>query len=196
MHACAATSRDLVMGEEGITPAADERLSVIYAREGQRLAALGRMLTGSVDAGEDMAQEVFVRALRACRRDPEYLQEPAWPWLRTTLVRLVIQRHRSLVRELLRLSRAYEPPGSTPWPAETLDVAAALRALPPRMRACVVLHHCEDLTAAETADVVGCSPATVIVHLREGRARLRTRLDPDGEHGQASAAEAGRHRRG
>ena len=131
-----------------------------------------------------------MRALRACRRDPEYLQEPAWPWLRTTLVRLVIQRHRSRMREMLRLVRVYEPPGSTAWPGDTVDVADALRALPPRMRACVVLHHCEDLTAAETADVVGCSPATVIVHLREGRARLRARLDPDGEHSAPLAAHS------
>jgi RNA polymerase sigma-70 factor (ECF subfamily) len=165
----------------------DERLTAIYAREGQRLVALGRMLTGSIDAGEDMAQEVFVRALRASRSDPEYLREPVWPWLRTTLVRLVIERHRRSVREMLRLARAYEPPGMAEWPAETTDVAQALRGLPPRMRACVVLHHCEDLTAAETADVIGCAPATVIVHLREARARLRARLDPDGEHARSVA---------
>lgn len=178
------------VSEEQVRAASDDRLSAIYAREGQRLAGLGRMLTGSVDAGEDMAQEVFMRALRACRRDPEYLQEPAWPWLRTTLVRLVIQRHRTRLRELLRLVKAYEPPAETQWPADTMDVADALRALPPRMRACVVLHHCEDLTAAETADVIGCAPGTVIVHLREGRARLRTWLDPDGEHRQVSAARS------
>lgn len=156
-----------------------DHIAAIYAREGQRLTALGRVLTGSIDAGEDVAQEVFVRALRASRQDPEYLQEPAWPWLRTTLVRLVIERHRSRLRELMRLTRAYDPPSSSEWPVETLDVADALRELPPRMRACVVLHHCEGLTAAETADVMGCAPATVIVHLREGRARLRRRLGAD-----------------
>jgi RNA polymerase sigma factor (sigma-70 family) len=160
----------------------EDRLAAIYAREGQRLTGLARMLTGSIDAGEDMAHEVFVRALRVSRRDPEYLRDPVWPWLRTTLVRLVIERHRRSVREMLRLARAYEPPSASAWPAETIDVARALKALPPRMRACVVLHHCEDLTAAETADVIGCAPATVIVHLREGRSRLRARLDPDGEH--------------
>ena len=170
------------MGGDAPARRHDDRIAAIYAREGQRLTALGRLLTGSLDAGEDMAQEVFVRALQASARDPEYLQEPAWPWLRTTLVRLVIQRHRSRMREWARLVRSYQPREQTPWPAETMDVADALRALPPRMRACTVLHHCEDLTAAETADVVGCSPATVIVHLRQARARLRARLDPDGEH--------------
>ena len=184
------------MTEDDPVSQADDRLSAVYAREGRRLAALGRMLTGSIDEGEDVAQETFVRALRACRKDPEYLQEPAWPWLRTTLVRLVIQRHRSRVREMLRLVRAYEPPG-TAWPSDTTDVAQALRALPPRMRACVVLHHVEDLTAAETADVVGCAPATVIVHLREGRARLRRRLDPEGELSPRAAAQSdGGHGRG
>ena len=197
MHPAIAMSPRVAMtDEETVTAAADERLGAIYAREGQRLAALGRMLTGSIDAGEDMAQEVFVRALRASRRDPEYLREPAWPWLRTTLARLVIQRHRTRMREVLRLVRVYDPPG-TPWPGATVDVADALRALPPRMRACVVLHHCEDLTASETADILGCSAATVIVHLREGRARLRARLDPEGEHTSSPATRSsGGRRRG
>lgn len=185
------------MPEEDSAATGDDRLTAVYAREGQRLAALGRLMTGSIDEGEDVAQETFLRAVRACRKDPEYLQEPAWPWLRTTLVRLVIQRHRSRIRELLRLARAYQPAEATRWPAETLDVAEALRALPPRMRACVVLHHCEDLTAAETADIMGCAPATVIVHLREGRARLRRRLDPDDEHGRALVMRSHEgHRRG
>jgi RNA polymerase sigma factor (sigma-70 family) len=174
----------------------EDRLAAIYVREGQRLVALGRMLTGSLDAGEDMAQEVFVRALRACFKDPEYLREPVWPWLRTTLVRLVIERHRRSVREMLRLARAYEPRGETAWPGETVDVAKALRSLPPRMRACVVLHHCEDLTAAETADVIGCAPATVIVHLREARARLRARLDPDAEYVRLGGGSCGGRSRG
>ena len=161
------------------TPGAEQALGAIYAREGTRLVALARVLCGDVDAGEDLAQEVFVRALRALQRDPEYLYEPVWPWLRTTLVRLVIERRRRLGRELRRLMRVYAPP-PTDWPTPTADVAAALAELPPRMRACVVLRYCEDLSTLDVANSLGCAPGTVIVQLREARKRLRMRLDvPD-----------------
>jgi len=153
--------------------AVTDRMTAIYQAEGQRLAGLGRLLTGSIEEGEDAAHEVFVRALTVSQDNPEYLQDPVWPWLRTALVRLVIQRRRSMIRERRRLARFFRPTDERPWPAETADVAAALRALSPRMRACAVLHHCEDLTVAQTADVVGCSPATALVHLREARSRLR-----------------------
>jgi len=126
-----------------------------------------------------MAQEVFVRALRAMQRDPEYLYEPVWPWLRTTLVRLVMERRRRLLRELRRMARVYTPP-ATDWPTATADVASALAELPPRMRSCVVLRYCEDLSTLEVAQSLGCAPATVIAQLREARKRLRIRLDaPD-----------------
>jgi len=166
------------MSEPSATPEPDQALAAIYAREGARLVSLARVLCGDLDAGEDLAQEVFVRALRALQRDPEYLYEPAWPWLRTTLVRLVIERRRRIVRELRRLVRVYDPSPATDWPGATADVASALAELPPRMRACVVLRYCEDLSTLDVAQSLGCAPATVIVQLREARRRLRLRLDP------------------
>jgi RNA polymerase sigma-70 factor (ECF subfamily) len=53
---------------------------------------------------------------------------------------------------------------------------AAVRALPERQRACVALHYLEDLSVTEIADAVGCSTATVKVHLHRGRAALAERL--------------------
>lgn len=40
-------------------------------------------------------------------------------------------------------------------------VRAALAALPPRMRACIVLRHWLDLSVDESADLLGCTPGTV-----------------------------------
>ena len=63
-------------------------IETVYHREFGRLAALGTLLTGDRAAGEDLAQEVFERALRREARQPGHLREPAWPWLRVALVRL------------------------------------------------------------------------------------------------------------
>ena len=56
-----------------------------------------------------------------------------------------------------------------------LDWHTALRSLPPRMRATVVLFYGEDLSTAQTAAALGCSPAT---QLRSGCARARRPLSP------------------
>jgi len=167
-----------LMQDSATRPAADQAIAAIYAREGTRLVGLARVLAADMDAGEDLAQEVFVRALRALQRDPDYLHEPVWPWLRTTLVRLVIERRRRIQREMSRLARVARASDSVEWPAATADVATALAELPPRMRACVVLRYCEDLSTIDVARTLGCAPGTVVVQLREARKRLRLWLEP------------------
>jgi len=53
----------------------------------------------------------------------------------------------------------------------------AVRALPPRQRAVVVLRYYEDLTEREIADVLGCRPGTVKSQASAALASLRARLD-------------------
>lgn len=55
-------------------------------------------------------------------------------------------------------------------------VLRALRELPPRMRAVVVLRWYEDLTEAATAEALGCSVGTVKTQASRALARLRAAL--------------------
>ena len=59
--------------------------------------------------------------------------------------------------------------------AELLD---ALARLTPRQRAVLVLRYFNDLTEAQTAEVLGCSPGTVKSNASRGLARLREVLPP------------------
>jgi RNA polymerase sigma factor (sigma-70 family) len=164
--------------DDGTAPhdtAGELALERAYAQHLPRLVGLGRMLTGDAAAGEDLAQEVFVRLLRATRRDAAYVREPVWPLLRTTLVRLALQRRRTLVREARRLVRVYERPREA-WAEPTLDYARALATLPARMRACVVLFYGDDLSTSDVAGALGCSPKTVENQLHSARERLAPRL--------------------
>ncbi len=57
--------------------------------------------------------------------------------------------------------------GPAAWLAST--VLEAVRALPPRQRAAVVLRYCADLSEAEMAVALGCAPGTVKSQLAKAR---------------------------
>jgi RNA polymerase sigma-70 factor (sigma-E family) len=56
---------------------------------------------------------------------------------------------------------------------------AALRELPPRMRAALVFRYFYDLDVADTADALGCSEGTVKSQTARALERLRTVLGPN-----------------
>ena len=167
--------------EMGLQELEDDRVASIYATQIDRVVALGCLLTGNPTEAEDLAQEVFTGVVRRSRKEPGFLREPSWPWLRLAMVRLAMRRRRQLAAELRRMMRTYQPRGDGPWAGESLDYVAAISRLPARMRACIVLFYQEDLSTEQVAGTLGCSAKTVENHLREARRRLAValRLDDD-----------------
>jgi RNA polymerase sigma factor (sigma-70 family) len=158
----------------------DARVTALYATHFQRLAGLATVLAGSRAVGEEIAQETFVAALHQERRDPGYLREPVWPWLRITAVRLAGRNRKRLMQEaLFHRLRGADAETSEAWDGETVDIVRALHRLPSRMRLCVILSHVEDQSTVSIAAMLGCSVQNVDNHLRKGRARMRTLLGED-----------------
>jgi RNA polymerase sigma factor (sigma-70 family) len=72
--------------------------------------------------------------------------------------------------------RPSEPPSA--GVEERLVLQQALRTLPPRKRAVLVLRYLEDLPEAQVADILGCSVGTVRSQTHRAIAQLRSALSP------------------
>jgi RNA polymerase sigma-70 factor (sigma-E family) len=146
------------------------------------------LLTGSPDAAEDLVQNCLLKAMPRW----ESITDPMG-YLRRAMVNDRVSRWRRLRRELLRADPPdVVVPDATVPVAERAAVLAALRGLPVRMRAVLVLRFWEDLSEAATADVLGCSVGTVKSQTSRGLARLRSVLtDLDGTAWTTGSIERG-----
>lgn len=122
------------------------------------LLRFGRALTGSAEDGADLVQDALVRTLSAWSRveshgDPE-------GYVRRTMVNRNISLWRRLRRDREHRQQR-EPPPDEPDTAARLDVWAAVRGLPPRMRTVIALRYFAGLPVAEVAALMSCSPGTV-----------------------------------
>jgi RNA polymerase sigma-70 factor (sigma-E family) len=164
----------------------DDRASVIEAASptfdefvgaaATRLLTLAMLLTGGHRAeAEDLLQDVLERAYRRwsriCRcRCPE-------PYVRKMLVNAAADRRRRLRRrpeEPLILDLA--DPLASDQAGQAADRDLLLRALAelaPRQRTVLVLRYFEDLSEAQIAAMLGCSPGTVKSQASRALARLR-----------------------
>ena len=156
----------------------DERARQDFAEfAAARSAALIRLayvLTADQHAAEDLLQSALIKAAAHWGRihtDPEsyvrrimYRQQADW-W-----------RHPRRRRETV-VAQVPEPPQRAEAdPEARLALEQALRALPARKRAVLVLRYLEDLPEAQVADLLGCSVGTVRSQAYKALAQLRTAL--------------------
>jgi RNA polymerase sigma-70 factor, ECF subfamily len=161
---------------------APERFEVFYAREYHGAVLLAYALAGSWAAAEDIAQEAMLAALRAWDRVGRY--EHTSRWLRRTVANMAVSSLRRRLAEGRALVRLAARPHPTPELADdAVEYWRAVRTLPRRQAQTVALHYLEGLTTAEIAVVLGCSDATVRVHLHHARLALARRLRPGTEEG-------------
>lgn len=144
-------------------------LYVRYAPEALRLAYL---LTGDRSLSEDLVQDAFVklsgRLLHV--RDPHGLHA----YLRRTMVNLSRSHYRRAAIERRFAERQIGPqPVGGPDVAERERLREALKTLPERQRIAVVLRYYEDLSEAQTADLMRCRMSAVRSLVARAMATLR-----------------------
>jgi RNA polymerase sigma-70 factor (sigma-E family) len=143
------------------------------AERGHVLFRSAYALTGDRHAAEDLLQNALAKAVLHWRQ----IDSDAEAYIRRILYRDFISAWRWRIRRPERVA-ADLPDVGVPGDhaAETVQrlmLYAAIRRLPPRQRAVLVLRYLEDLSEQQVAEVIGCSVGTVGSQLSRALARLR-----------------------
>jgi RNA polymerase sigma-70 factor (sigma-E family) len=140
---------------------------------------------------EDLVQECLLKVARRWPRIRRMEQPRAYA--RRVLVNLALDGARGRAQRRRELEPEVPPSLMAADPSPALEVRAellqALGQLQERQRAVLVLRYFNDLTEAQVAEVLGCSPGTVKSSASRGLARLREALQPVPLHEGASKHE-------
>jgi RNA polymerase sigma-70 factor (sigma-E family) len=157
----------------------DEHFRAFMAARAPALLRTAYLLTGDRGLAEDLVQNALARAYRHWGRvratgDPE-------AYVRTVLLN---ERRRWWRRGGDReLAVADLPDRGGPDESAAVDerdaLWRALRRMPPRTRAVLVLRYWEDRSEAETAALLGCSVGSVKSQASRGLRRLHAVLVPE-----------------
>jgi RNA polymerase sigma-70 factor (sigma-E family) len=137
----------------------------VYRSETDRLQRLAYLMTGSLAVAEELVQEAF---LRLHQRWDDVVEPPAY--VHTVLVNLCLRWRRRTATRPDETVRSDELVTTTPEVDETWRL---MEQLPEDQRVVLVLRYYEDLSAAEIARIVGCSPITVRTRIHRALTRLR-----------------------
>jgi RNA polymerase sigma-70 factor (ECF subfamily) len=151
-----------------------------YLREFPAMVTLAYAVSRSRSGAEDLAQEAMVRAHRNWDRISTYDKPGAWVRRVTyNLAVSALRRTAAEVRARIRLGGNQPLPEPDEGPDQR--VWQAVRKLPARQRAAVVLYYLEEMTMREIAGVLGCSEATAKAHVHKARRNLAATLDDQEE---------------
>lgn len=145
-----------------------EPFDALYRSEGPGLVRLAFLLVGAEGQAEELVHDAFAAVLERWGS----LERPA-AYLRTCVVNGARRVNRR--KALERRWRGLGAPGDAELGADHL--LDALRRLPAKQRAALVLRYYEDLPEAEIATVLGVRPGTVKSLLHRGLTHLRGEIE-------------------
>ncbi|MDQ3174741.1 MAG: RNA polymerase sigma factor [Acidobacteriota bacterium] len=177
----------------------EEALAALYRRRQPGIYRFALQMCGSQQLAEDITQEVFMVLMREA-----HTFDPARGSLGAFL--MGIARHhllRRLQRERFYVAMSEAPDNgglssqvlvTTVGPLDEMSRTEAIEAvrravltLPERYREVVVLCDLQEMSYAETAEILGCAIGTVRSRLHRARALLIEKLRPAREDDAASA---------
>lgn len=163
----------------------EDALDELVRTRGRALVGYAYLLTGDLREAEDLVQDALVRTFTRGRGTREVTSAEAY--VRRAVLTTYVdgfrrRRHWAAIRHLHAVPEASPPDGPDAGPEHVvttrLTVQQALATLPPRVRACMVLRHYDDLTVAQVAETLSLSVGAVKRYLSDGTRALEARLGP------------------
>lgn len=164
--------------DRGMDVAAEAAFREFVAASGTRLLRTAYLLTGDRGHAEDLVQLALERTARrwsGLAGSPE-------AFARTVLLHAATDRRRRRRARAQEVSDEVDEPAVADGTDQLLlrrDLVDALRQLPPRQRAVLVLRYFVDLSEAEAARELGISVGTVKSTASRGLERLRALVTAD-----------------
>ena len=146
----------------------------VLARQ-QRLVRFAYLLTGDPHQAEDLVQSALLKVYRRW----DHITGSPDGYVRAT----IINEHNSWWRRPVRRREVtssdlvtFTNPTAHADPVADHDLRTQIAALPRQQRAAIVLRYYEDLTEAQTAQILGCSVGTVKSHTSRALKNLRVTM--------------------
>ena len=161
----------------------DALVADLFAAEGRSLVRLARMFCDDQASAEDLVQEAFIRLHRSAGSIRDLDRAPAF--LRSIVINLARDHNRRGLMSLRHRSSTHRRDVVPGFEDDAVAdqagqaVLAAIRLLPERQRACVVLRYYLQYSESETADTLGISKSSVKTHCRRALGALETVLEDD-----------------
>jgi RNA polymerase sigma-70 factor (ECF subfamily) len=171
--------------QETYQPGSREDFDRLYRNAYPRVYRTLTAILGDPAEAEDCAQDAFVKAFQAWKRwRPD---APAEAWIhRIAVNRAISHRRSSQLRSVGELLRRLGKPAGGDDPAQVAtrpDLLTALRSIPPKLAAAIVLRHYHGYNNREIAAALGVSERTVGSRLSQAADRLRPLLEESSSSG-------------
>lgn len=160
-------------------PGSREDFDRLYRAAYPRVYRTLTAILGDPAEAQDCAQDAFVHAFRAWSRwRPD---APAEAWIhRIAVNRAISYRRKAHLRSVGEVLRRLGRPAGSADPASVAtqpNLLAALRSIPPKLAAAIVLRHYHGYNNREIATALGVSERTIGTRLNQAAEKLRPLLE-------------------
>jgi len=154
-----------------VTAEPSDAIERVWREQGAKLWRSLVAFAGDRELASDAMAEAFAQALG---RGAGVREQDRWIWRASFRIAAGELKERGVA-----VSGSGPREGVADMPEPVADLVRALGTLSPNQRAAVILRLYADLPTREVARILGCTQATVRVHLTQAKRRLRPLLEDD-----------------
>ena len=158
----------------------DRKISALFDQHYDRLCGLATVILADADVAEEVVMEAIAKTFTGWNRIRN--QDRADVYLRRAVVNLCRSRirRRMVERRVNETVQGWERLRPAAWDANLHETArtvwSAVRELPIRQRACIVMFYMDDMSEGQIAEVLDCATGTVRSQMSRARDKLRRNL--------------------